>query len=48
MYVTDIQIEGEGAALNVTIPQVVMGELENLSRTSVDVKPIYRKTVARL
>lgn len=38
MYVTDIQIEGEGAALNVTIPQVVMGELENLSRTSVDVK----------
>lgn len=38
MYVTDIEIEGEGASLNITTPQVVIAVPENLSRTSVDVK----------
>lgn len=38
MYVTDIAIEGEGASLNITTPQVVIAAPENLSRTSVDVK----------
>lgn len=37
MYVTDIQIEGEGASLNIQTPQVTINGLENLSRTSVDV-----------